>query len=1243
MNSHKKYGQLFISFKSRNSIAPAYSPISSLAPAFRLGLQNAINIMGFSPNIPLRETAPTYKKLLTSFSLKYFFILVSLLLLASTQTFAQDVYVDKSKDPPFIYDEVPVVVFIEGSGSFDIDIIYTNTNLLYINIVDLFNILKIPCLTNKKGDSIHGFIENESRPYLIDYKTKQIRVGAIIMNSQNGLVKEMGSLYLESSILSDAFGISLDFNYRSLSVKLKSKFELPLLKLMRLEKMRKNISKLRGEEIIADTNIHRNYHAFRFGMLDWAVGSYQTIKQPVINIISVGLGAEILCGEANISTFYNSQDSFNLRNLQYTWRWIDNDKKLIKQAILGKIPVQSIAFLSAPLIGGTIRNSPTTVRKASGYYTINEHTDPNWTVELYINDVLVDYTTADASGLYVFKIPIVYGYTIIKLKFYGPLGEERTEQRTLNIPYTFMPAKTFEYSVTAGLLDYVNSNQYGQANFNYGVARFLTIGGGLEYLSSIPNHPFIPYARLAIQPFSKMVINLEYNHGVNLKGLLNFYITKSAFLEINYTKCVKGQLATRINSLEERKATFSVPFRIKKLSGFIKINFNQSVYNPFSYYRSDFTLSIYYKQFSANASSQFNWVSKNSVYNTTNLSLSYRMRNGFTFRASTQYNFNNNSLVYCNAAIEKRISIVYLSASYERNILYKADNISVNVKYDLPFARTGFSTGYSNKKVSFAESASGSLAFGGGHHYVKANNISSNSKGGIILYPFLDINQNDKFDKGEPIIYLPSIKVGGGETVIGKKDSIVRIVNLNAFVSYNMEFSDNDLENIAWRFKHKTYSVLIDPNQFKKVYVPIIVVGEVSGMVYFNKENVKKGLGHIVVQIFDKKGKMVSQTQSESDGYYTYLGLRPGDYTIRVDEKQLENLKYQSAPLQHTMQIKVSKQGDIVDGLDFVLSALPEKTKTTTLMDSLYKELTTPESNTGNIPKDKVAVDSLNKLDNTIKALNKIIEEYARLKEKLRIKDSIANLPYITENCEDSVLINDTIINKSVPRDSIHKKEPLNINESKPSEKMITINTNDSIVIKDSVNNLNPIADSGNRNNITNNILKKDTVGIIPTIIKDSIKTEAQDYKIKKDSVTITDSVSKQSLFIDSNLKKDSIINSTNTIPTKDSIMVDKEGSYIKNEIDGRVITKDSNGIKGVEKINIVITDTKGKKTASISTDDSGNFTLFGLKPGEYNISIIPKQLKKFGYISSPPSLNIKISPDKEGCIINNLEFILTK
>jgi hypothetical protein len=849
---------------------------------------------------------------------------------------------DKVDVPLTAYDEVPVRVVIDGYKMFYIDAIYGNNKLLFVNVEELFNTLDIQCVVAKDGNSLSGFIEKESQIYTINLNTKEIKVGNKIICTKNGLAKELGSLYMESSLFAEAFGITLTFNYRALTIMLKSNFELPILKQLRIEKQQNNVAKIRGE-VSADTVVKRDYHFLKLGTMDYSFGSYQTWNGPANHQLSLGVGTELLYGEADVSVNYYSQYQFDNRQLFYLWRWVDNDKSLIRQAQLGKISNQTISFINSPIVGGAIRNTPTTIRKASGYYTITDHTEPNWSVELFINNVLVDYTKSDASGLYQFKVPIVYGYTTLKLKFYGPLGEERTDERTMNVPYTFMPAGEFEYGLSGGVLQDTLSSRFGRAEFNYGVSRILTIGGGAEYLSSIPNSPWIPFATATFQPFSKMTINAEYAHGVKARGLMNFYFRRDALIEIDYARFVEGQRATVFNAPEERKVKLSVPLKYRKMSGFARFDYTQLVYKAFSYNQGSAMFSAYYQQFSANASTQLNWIGNLQAYVISDLALSYRMKKGLTIRPSAQYDFTDGNLVNYKLAIEKYIPRGNFEISYQNNVLYNDYYINFSFKYDLPFARTNLSVSRNRNTTMTSESVQGSLAFGGGNGYVYGSNNSSISKGGLLLYPFLDQNYNGKFDKGERMIKISNVGIMGGRVIFNPKDSIVRIPDLNAFTNYLVEFQDNDLPNISWRFKKKVYQVLIDPNQFKRIDVPVVALGEVSGMAYINKDNGLKGLRRIAIKIHKKRayeqtdgGKFsemeavfatppVAQTLSESDGYIYYLGLEPGEYIARVDPEQLNNLRMTSSPEQIEFKISPSFEGDIVSGLDFVLTPIPEE------------------------------------------------------------------------------------------------------------------------------------------------------------------------------------------------------------------------------------------------------------------------------------------------------------------------------
>ncbi len=858
-----------------------------------------------------------YYKLIAKHS--FSFLLMFVFILAGFDAPAQNSTSLVPKDTAIVYDEIHIQVLLMEYKSFYIDVLYTNTGLLYINIEDLFKFLNINCRSYKQGEHLNGFIENESRTYEIDYTAKQIMVGDKLFNSPNSLIKEMGVLYIESSSLSKAFGISMTLNYRSLVIQLKSNFELPIIKQQRIEKLRNNIAKLNGETI-TDTTIVRNYHLLKLGTIDWTLGSSQASNTIGQNNFGLGLGTELLYGETDISMNYYTGQKLNNSQLNYLWRWVDNDKSIIKQATIGRISPQAISSINSPVVGAEIRNSPTLARKATGYYIIHEITKPNWIVELYINNVLVNFTKADASGLFIFKVPIVYGYTILKLKFYGPLGEDHVNERTINVPYTIMPTKKLEYSLSAAIVQDNNLNRFLKSEFNYGINTILTFGGGFEYLSSNFNNSVIPYAKASLQPINQLTCYGEYVYGVRSRILLNYYFLKDNLLEIDYTKYKEGQLVTYNHSLEERKMKVSFPFRFKNISGNGLTEFTQYVYKTFTYNQENSSLSFNYRQMSTNLSTQLNFINSQLLNTITNLSLSYRLSNGFSLTPAVQYNVGVNKFVVYKITTEKRIPFGLISILYQNNNMDNDQLIALSFRYDLPFAKTNGTTSFYNGNVSISESAQGSLAFKENKKGLYINNNPAVSKGGIALYPFLDLNQNGVFDSNEHIVMINSPKILGGQPIFSKKDSIIRIPNLIEFSNYIIEFSDDNLENITWRFKNKKYQVLIDPNQFKRIDIPIISVGEVNGMVFLNQENSTKGIGRILVKFYTKSNsKVVAEVLSESDGYFSYMGLHQGDYFASIDSTQLSNLDLTTNPLKMEFSIKMLEEGDIVGDLNFVL------------------------------------------------------------------------------------------------------------------------------------------------------------------------------------------------------------------------------------------------------------------------------------------------------------------------------------
>jgi hypothetical protein len=220
------------------------------------------------------------------------------------------------------------------------------------------------------------------------------------------------------------------------------------------------------------------------------------------------------------------------------------------------------------------------------------------------------------------------------------------------------------------------------------------------------------------------------------------------------------------------------------------------------------------------------------------------------------------------------------------------------------------------------QQANGSLIYDGKTNYVGFNNRSNIGRGGVTIQPFLDLNSNGKKENNEPKVSGLRIKTAGGRVRNNVKDTTIQIFDLEPYVKYQIEIDRGSFENVAWQIKNALISVAIDPNQLKLVEVPVAIAGETAGTVEIKRNKEQKGQGQITVHIY-KNGQLVAKTMTESDGYFSYMGLKPGSYTVQIDPLQLKNLKLKSTPDSLPIDIVQRTEGDLADGLNFVLSPAP--------------------------------------------------------------------------------------------------------------------------------------------------------------------------------------------------------------------------------------------------------------------------------------------------------------------------------
>jgi len=859
---------------------------------------------------------------------------VLLLACCISPVFAKDGDKDGDNDEEPKFDETSILVILQGLGGTEIPAVVKD-EVAYLSITDVFNFLKIRNTLSESMDTLSGFYISQDAVFLIDKKNSRIRFRDKVFNlGPEDLVKMETGLYLRTDYFKKVFDLSCQFNFRSLSVNVISKAELPALREMRQQAIYRNLNKLKGN-IAADTTIGRNKQLFKMGMANWSVVSTQRLQNVNDTWLNLTMGGTFAGGEATVALNYNNfakrqlsathPDSnivrpFDQRQQYYRLRFVNNDRPWLRQIIAGKIFTPTIASLFAPIVGVQVTNTPTIHRRAYGSYTLSNFTDPGWTVELYINNALVDYTVADAAGFYTFQVPLIYGNSQIRLRFYGPWGEERFQEESISIPFNFLPAREFEYTASAGVAEDTIHSKLGKVQLNYGVSGMLTVGAGLEYLSSIRGANTLPFVTASMRLVSNLLFSGEYTYGVRARGILSYRTRNNFQAEVNYTRYSKDQKAIIYNWLEERKATISKPFYRKNFSLFTRLTVDQIIL-PGSYYtNTEWLLSGALYKVGTSLSTYAIFIQDENPFVYSNLALTFPMPGRIMLTPQAQFEYNSSRFIAVRCEAGKYLfKNGYLNVSYEKNYRTGITNYGIGLRYDFSFSQIGFSVWKNNNLTTLVESARGSVIYDGKAGYAGANSHSSVGSGGVVFVPFLDINNNERYDKGEPRVDGLQLKHSEGRLIRNLRDTSIAILDMEPYADYLFELEPTGFESISWRIRKPAIRVIIEPNQLRRIDVPVTVQGEVSGLVYLKEDTLLKEQAGIKICIYRPDSTLVKCLLTESDGYFNYMGLPAGDYVIQPDPVQLKKLGLKTLQPAYNLHISNRREGDVIDDIEFIL------------------------------------------------------------------------------------------------------------------------------------------------------------------------------------------------------------------------------------------------------------------------------------------------------------------------------------
>lgn len=258
--------------------------------------------------------------------------------------------------------------------------------------------------------------------------------------------------------------------------------------------------------------------------------------------------------------------------------------------------------------------------------------------------------------------------------------------------------------------------------------------------------------------------------------------------------------------------------------------------------------------------------------------------------------------------------------SVHRDLITPMTTAQCGLQFELPFARMNMMARREGDAFVSTAGASGSVRFDDQNGMLLATANGGVDRASLSLRAFLDLNNDGRYDEGEPLI--PDIDIGlDAGTVRHGGDSLIRILDLDPNVPYLLTIDDTHLPNISWRAKHRLMEVTAGADCFQRIDIPIVVAGEASGHVLRERNGAAQGIAGIIVRFrSEEDGQFLPDSVISIDGgEFFYMGLPPGRWTAVPDPEQMKGLGLALAAKAETFALRGGENGDVAEGINIRL------------------------------------------------------------------------------------------------------------------------------------------------------------------------------------------------------------------------------------------------------------------------------------------------------------------------------------
>ena len=774
---------------------------------------------------------------------------------------------------------------------------------------------------------IEAVIQPGNVPLVVDAALHLIKLGKRTQRLRDeDTFADESDVYLHSAVLAELLRIEINVSWSELVVAVIEPSSLPIAR--RIVRESSQRARLGGSlELAPERTLPRDRRAVDGMVLDY------TMLAPAngglkSGAYSASLGAALLGGSLAVTT--QSRGSYGAgARLDASWTGVWHGHPALGQLRIGD--GYSTGPRTRTVRGIAFGNSPYVRPQLLGQVAYTGALGPGWHVEAYRGGRLIAFDSVNALGQFSIDAPIQYGENPIDFVAYGPFGEIREFNQTYRVAGNQIRYRKLEYGVSAGQCRTPLCAASGNVDLRYGITRRWTLQAGMDqfWRDTVSNlaHPYLGASGSignAVTVQAEAVANAVLRSEIRFEPSTNLIVSA----EVNrFARGVEAPILTPAGRTSQLTLTGFVRPRESSswyLEGSvdrIEAERGRSTSSRLggSFQRGQLRLlpSVRIQSDGGPAAGRRGFVGLTSY-------LLPLQRLGPVLGRAT-----GRTMFEMETSLRPSIASAFIGLPVARWLRTetgfgwsRGSGVSFSLLLGIELATV---RAYSSIAVPTRGAASanqyvqGSVLLDRANRQVLFTAGPSVERGGVAGRVFLDVNGNDRYDRGEQL--LPNVRVSAGmSTRESNAEGQYHVWDMVPFEPTVLQIDSTSLASPLWVPSFSSATLESGPNRFRIVDIPVAPGGLIEGRVEWAGDSVRSvaGLALVLKNLKTGAGRTIV---TFTDGAFYAMGIRPGDYELTLDPRVAERRGIVSEPVRATVAAEVD--GASVSGLIVRLSRRP--------------------------------------------------------------------------------------------------------------------------------------------------------------------------------------------------------------------------------------------------------------------------------------------------------------------------------